>query len=67
MRHVLRALSTVLIVSGCLLIADAGMTLAWQEPISAVYAKINQNRLSGDLKKLEQSRPHRSRRACSRG
>ena len=38
-RQALRALSTVLIVSGAMLIADAGLTLVWQEPISAVYAK----------------------------
>ena len=36
----LRSLSTVLIVSGVLMLADAGLTLVWQEPVSAVYAKI---------------------------
>jgi sortase A len=39
-RRALRALSTILIVSGALLILDAGITLVWQEPISAVYAKV---------------------------
>jgi sortase A len=53
MRRALRALSTVLIVTGALLIADAGVTLAWQEPLSALYARVTQNRLGGDLKRLE--------------
>jgi sortase A len=52
-RRGLRALSTVLIVSGVLLILDAGVTLVWQEPISAVYAKFQQRQLAGELKDLE--------------
>jgi sortase A len=53
MRRALRALSTVLIIAGVLLIADAGVTLAWQEPVSALYARMNQGHLGGDLKRLE--------------
>jgi sortase A len=53
MRHALRALSTVLIISGAMLIADAGLTLVWQEPISAVYAKLQQRQLAGQLNDLE--------------
>ncbi|HEY2637506.1 MAG TPA: class E sortase [Solirubrobacteraceae bacterium] len=53
MRRALRALSTVLIIAGTLLIVDAGVTLAWQEPLSAVYARITQNKLSGDFRKLQ--------------
>lgn len=49
----LRALSTVLIASGSLLIADAGLTLVWQEPISALIAKFNQRALAGQLGDLE--------------
>jgi sortase A len=49
MRDVLHALSTVLIVSGVLLLADAGLTIAWQEPLSAIYNRIQQSRLSGQL------------------
>jgi sortase A len=48
-RRALRSLSTVLIVAGVLLLADAGLTLLWQEPLSAVYAKVQQSRLSGKL------------------
>ena len=45
MRRALRALSTILIVAGVLLIADAGLTLAWQEPISAFLAAQEQSHL----------------------
>ena len=37
MRRALRTVSSVLIVAGVLLIADAGVTLAWQEPVSAPF------------------------------
>jgi sortase A len=53
MRRALRAFSTCLIVAGALLIVDAAVTLAWQEPLSALYARITQNQLSGDLNRLE--------------
>jgi sortase A len=36
-----------------MLIADAGLTLVWQEPISAVYAKFQQRELAGQLNDLE--------------
>lgn len=56
-RRVLRAISTVLIVVGLLMIADAGVTLAWQEPISALLARIEQNKLSGRLGRIERAAP----------
>jgi sortase A len=49
LRSLLRAVSTVLIVSGALLLADAGLTVAWQEPLSAVYNHFQQSSLSGQL------------------
>src|SRR6185312_9470508 len=57
LRRAVRALSTVLIVAGLLMIADAGVTLAWQEPISAFIARIEQNALSGQLKRIERAAP----------
>ena len=57
MRRVLRATSTVLILSGLLLMIDAGLTVAWQEPVSAIYAQITQDRLDGDLDDLARSGP----------
>jgi sortase A len=52
MARALRALSTVLIVAGALLLVDAGLTLVWQEPLSAIYARIHQDRLAGQLDTL---------------
>jgi sortase A len=49
MRAVLRFIASVLMVSGVLLIADAGITLAWQEPISAVMAERQQGKLEKAL------------------
>ena len=57
MRRQLRALSTVLIISGALLLSDAALTVAWQEPVSALYAQIVQGRLGDDLRKLELAKP----------
>ena len=57
MRRPLRALSTVLIVSGTLMLADAVLTLVWQEPVSLIYASIVQGQLGDDLRKLEAQRP----------
>jgi sortase A len=52
-RRTLRALSTALIVAGAILLADAGLTLLWQEPVSAVYTQLQQGRLSDRLEQLE--------------
>ncbi len=46
-RAVLRFVASVMMVSGTLLIADAAVTLLWQEPVSAFVA----NREQGQLKK----------------
>jgi len=55
MRRGLRLLSSVLIVTGVLLVADAVVTVIWQEPITAIYGKVRQNELGGDLKKLDRA------------
>jgi sortase A len=54
-RRALRALSTVMIVVGAILLIDAATTLLWQEPVSAVYAHFEQKALSGRLDKLERA------------
>ena len=54
-RRALRALSSVMIVVGAILLIDAATTLLWQEPASAVYAHFQQNALSGHLQKLEEA------------
>jgi sortase A len=50
-RHALRFVAHVLILSGVLLLADAGATLAWQEPISAYTANKEQRSLEKALTK----------------
>lgn len=52
-RRALRALSTVLIVLGVLVLADACITLLWQEPLSALWAHQRQHALAHDLDRLE--------------
>jgi sortase A len=48
-----RALSTVLVAAGLLLLADAGATLLWQEPLSALRAGFAQHRLAAALARLD--------------
>jgi sortase A len=52
-----RALSVVLIVLGALVLIDAGVTLVWQEPLSALYAKYRQAHLNGTLRAAERAAP----------
>jgi sortase A len=52
-RDWLRRVSTVLMISGFLLLADAGLTIVWQEPVSAAYAWFNQGELEDQLAQLE--------------
>lgn len=49
------ALATLLILAGVLLLLDAGVTLVWQEPITAVYSYFEQESLRGDLHSLERA------------
>jgi sortase A len=49
-RVVLRFVASVMMTSGFLLLADAGVTLAWQEPISALLASREQKELEEDLR-----------------
>jgi sortase A len=48
-----RALGTVLVALGLLALADVALTLAWQEPVSALRAGHAQHRLAGQLRALE--------------
>jgi sortase A len=57
MRRALRGLSSVLIMTGVLLVLDAAVTLLWQEPVTAIYAQIRQDKLGGDLKRLDRVTP----------
>ncbi len=50
-------LASLLIAAGVLLLVDAGVTLLWQEPITALYAYFKQENLRGDLHALEHADP----------
>jgi sortase A len=52
-----------LIILGALALAEGAITLIWQEPISALYAHLEQDRLSGALDHLEHARPTSAERA----
>jgi sortase A len=41
-------------MAGLLLLVDVGLTLLWQEPVSAIYAKYRQDALADDLDKLSE-------------
>jgi sortase A len=50
-------LAWVLIFAGTLALLDAAVTLVWQEPISALYAKLEQDHLEGALRHVERAPP----------
>jgi sortase A len=52
-----RVLAALLIVAGALAIADGIVTLVWQEPISALIAKLRQDDLKGQLARVEAAPP----------
>jgi sortase A len=65
-RRALRILSTVLIVVGALVLADATITLLWREPLSSLYAHQRQGSLEHKLERIERQRltpPDRKRLA----
>ena len=49
------ALALALIAAGTLALADGVVTLAWQEPISAIYAKLRQDDLRRSLAREERT------------
>jgi sortase A len=53
----LRALAVVMIAAGFLALADGVVTLLWQEPISALIAKIRQDHLKSELAHVEAAPP----------
>jgi sortase A len=49
--------AVTLIVLGVLALVDAVVTLVWQEPITALYALLEQDHLSGELRSVEHAAP----------
>jgi sortase A len=56
-RRFLRIASWVLVVIGVLTLIDAGVTLVWQEPFTALYASFEQDRLSSSLGAIDRAPP----------
>ncbi len=50
-------LASLLIALGLLVLADAVVTLAWQEPVSALLAQLKQESLGSDLHALDSAPP----------
>jgi sortase A len=46
MRRLIRDVSSVLIISGLLLVIDAGVTLLWQEPVTVVIGAIERSQIN---------------------
>jgi sortase A len=61
-RRALRTLSGLLLMAGLLLLADAVSTLVWQEPVSALYSRLQQGQLEDRLGRLERTPPAPSER-----
>jgi len=52
-----RVLAALLVAAGLLLLADAAVTLVWQEPVSALRAQRAQAGLEEELRRLEAGEP----------
>jgi sortase A len=55
-----RVLSVTLITAGVVVLLDVGLTLAYREPISAIYGSILQGRAADELEDLEARFPGRA-------
>jgi sortase A len=59
-RKALRVLAVALILAGTIALLDAAVTLIWQEPFSALYAKLRQDHLNSALAKVDRAAPSAS-------
>ena len=57
MQRLLRVFSIALITAGIVVLADAALTLFWQEPLSAAYGSFKQGEAEDQLKQLESEYP----------
>jgi sortase A len=57
MHRVMRIISIMLITAGLVVLADAGLTLVWQEPLSAAYGEFKQGQAEDQLNKLDEQYP----------
>lgn len=67
MHRLLRILSTALITAGVVLLADIGITLLYEEPLSSIYASVQQHNAENELEQTEANYPNRAdQRAVAR-
>jgi sortase A len=57
MQRLIRIVSIMLITAGLVVLADAGLTLVWQEPFSAAYGAFKQGQAADQLNELESEYP----------
>ena len=57
MNRALRILATALITAGLVIALDVGLTLAWGEPLSSIYASVRQGQAEDELRDLERAFP----------
>ncbi len=53
----MRTASTILLVLGIAVLSDVAGTLIWQEPLSSIWARIQQDSLAGQVARVERSAP----------
>jgi sortase A len=53
----LRTISTILLLVGVALVSDVVATLIWEEPLSSIWARFQQDSLAGQVAKVERSAP----------
>jgi sortase A len=56
-QRAVRIVSTMLITAGIVVLVDAGLTLVWQEPLSAAYGALEQGKAEDQLRDLEAQYP----------
>lgn len=57
MSRLLRIIATALITAGLVVALDVGLTLAWEEPLSSLYAKVQQDEADDELEELQRAFP----------
>jgi sortase A len=60
MARPIRILSIALITAGLVMFADLGITLLYEEPLSSLYASVQQNHAEGELEEAEATYPTRA-------
>ena len=66
-RRLLHILSITLITAGIVVMLDVGLTLVWEEPLSAAYGSLKQSQASDELDQLESEFPARGDLAALQG